>query len=239
MWRKTRDMGCFSHTYGIVRLMSDSFRRDPDLDGDALTRLMIDRHSVDNGRAGLKIGLEALLRKYGNAEATDTKDRVYALLAMVRDCQHSQKFIADYEISVPMLFFAIMHFCQPLNPVRFAMNLQEILKLRVDEIAYIIHSPDAPRQSRNRPLPLTASALTYLSIFRQEVDYFASPRTGNWREASILCEYGIGAIKDPLDSDTLFQIRLSDIALIARLALRGHYLHGLAMRRSETHGSSW
>lgn len=82
--------------------------------------------------------LRSYYYEYGIAEFTGVRDRVYYLLTLASDRKDGNAFVADYDLPSEFLFFALMNFCQPQDPVQFARHLQEVLRPRVDAIASMI-----------------------------------------------------------------------------------------------------
>ncbi len=187
--------------------------------------------------------LEELLERYGVAKCTDLRDRVYALLAIAQDCQHGSAFVADYEISRELLFFALMSFCQPAEPVFFARRLQEILEFRVDAITCLVQDPNAFIKAYTQPSPLSRLGLDYLEQLHGEFAYFlehkAVGRSETWTQTCLFCVPELGGSKGPRVLDKLWRIGWFEVALILRPALAGYCLHGLAREIVNEGTFSW
>jgi len=78
--------------------------------------------------------LEGLLYRYCNAESTDVRDRVFALVSLASDCEGKEKEIIDYSLSSPALFFALLAYFEPTDVAKLATTLEYILVLCTAEL---------------------------------------------------------------------------------------------------------
>ena len=72
-----------------------------------------------------------MIRHYNSStEATDVRDRVFALLSLASDCQGKESELIDYSLSRLVLFFAFLAYFKPANITRIAAAFYEALLVR-------------------------------------------------------------------------------------------------------------
>jgi hypothetical protein len=114
--------------------------------------------------------LEKLLRRYGHSQASDRRDRVYALLALASDRGNAQGLAADYSLSMADLFDKVMQHCNQRHDPEFVKLLSNMLlpdehhlqRLRdVETLSQLyIHSGDVQLRLNSRLLLSVASDYT-------------------------------------------------------------------------------
>ena len=74
--------------------------------------------------------LSNLLDIYQNARCLDSRDKVYAMLALASDCRYGSALAADYSKDIFQLFKDVMLFCTDIPPsekVRFSLLVTKVL----------------------------------------------------------------------------------------------------------------
>lgn len=119
---RSRDWNLFTIWATLLRL--STLDEDPE---NFVPDLFMHRSKVRKGELST---LVELLERYRNTEATDVRDRVFALLSLASDCQGKEKVLVDYNSSRPALYFAFLAYFKPTNITRMAAALQEVLRVR-------------------------------------------------------------------------------------------------------------
>lgn len=106
------------------------------IDESVIFRLMHERSQQTSER------LSQLIKRYRSSRCEDSRDKVYALLALAADCEEESTFNANYGRSLAQLFCDVMLFCKDIKAngrMLFAGQLQETLDLHPSEIQDFIH----------------------------------------------------------------------------------------------------
>ena len=84
--------------------------------------------------------LVTLLERYCDAGCSEECDRVYALLSLAADCQEGAGLQATYGLSPNRLVSKVLDFCNPPDPVGFAVNLRQSCSPEGKQSAYTSES---------------------------------------------------------------------------------------------------
>jgi hypothetical protein len=117
-----------------------------------------------NMRDGKRESLEVLLKRYGRTGCTDTRDRVFSILSIAADCKGMEEAIADYSISLPALFFAVLSFIEPQHIISLATSLHEILEVRRTHLLEYWNKIEDPELVLGMEPPRTESKMENLGI---------------------------------------------------------------------------
>ncbi|KAL9111053.1 MAG: hypothetical protein Q9227_004486 [Pyrenula ochraceoflavens] len=233
--RRKSDLRCFLQRYVLVI-------RESHLMNDILRGLHVDVKTGSFGVTSRRRTLENLLQTYGNAQCTDVRDRVYALLSMAEDCRGEGSLVADYDIPTALLFFALMQPYHPTSSMGFAWHLRDILMLHSDHIAWTIRDGKAFHEFRQKPSLLSQRAFDYIDTLHQQLVCYREHedlvRNEYWRNICWLCTPDLRGA-ELLPTDRFYKIGEFNIALVMRPSLSGVYLHGLAQHSRNDPRPSW
>ncbi|KAK8014324.1 hypothetical protein PG990_007620 [Apiospora arundinis] len=189
-------------------------------------------------------GLIRTLMKFGLAQSSDPRDRVYSLLSLCNDTVGPNTLQADYNISPKRLFYAVLGFHRIKSRCGCAEvggHLIKVLELDVGEMASIILriQPTADEISQTRTISSTNETLAqdFLQDFLAAVKSTlpAADQTPlQHHNSDRLCPCFIAACSPRTlglricISDRMLRVDSSSLALVFRPSIIGLILSGIA-----------